>query len=543
MSFEIRERDLLARIGRLKTKSGILETPAFLPVINPTIQPISPQTISQEYGCKGFMTNAYIIQKRLKNEALKMGVHNLLGFNGVIMTDSGGYQVLVYGDVKTTNEEIVHFQENIQTDIATILDVPTGWGVSQQYARHTVNETFKSAKEWEKMKTLDDVAWIGPIQGGHYLNLIAKSAKKMGKLPFQIHALGSPTPVMERYLFDTLVDMILTAKQHLPFERPLHLFGAGHPFMFSLAIALGCDLFDSAAYAIYAREDRYMTESSTSRMRELHYFPCSCPVCARSSPENVLEMPKTERQNFLAKHNLYVCFSEIRRIKQAIVEGRLWEHLQMRAHGHSALLQGLKRLEKYSDYLEKSSPVSKPSGLSFYDYIDLFRPEVVRHRKRLLERYSPPKEATILLLLPQVKTKPFHKSKELTKTLKMISQKLGDKVCFLDICTYAAPFGIIPIQIDETYPMSQYEIGLSLDNETINYVAMQVANYISNKHYEQVILLDDVELWKKEIALACRKISVKKKFSLTLLRDKEPWSESMLSRLVESVEASVSEKI
>jgi 7-cyano-7-deazaguanine tRNA-ribosyltransferase len=58
---------------------------------------------------------------------------------------------------------------------------------------------------------------------------------------------------MEQYLFDILVDMIIAAKMNLPPERPLHLFGAGHPFMFALAVALGCDLFDSAAYAIYAR--------------------------------------------------------------------------------------------------------------------------------------------------------------------------------------------------------------------------------------------------------------------------------------------------
>ncbi|NIM45993.1 MAG: tRNA-guanine transglycosylase, partial [Nitrososphaeria archaeon] len=61
-------------------------------------------------------------------------------------------------------------------------------------------------------------------------------------------------------LFDLLVDMILTSKMNLPPNRPLHLFGAGHPLMFSLAVAMGCDLFDSAAYSIYAKENRYMTE-------------------------------------------------------------------------------------------------------------------------------------------------------------------------------------------------------------------------------------------------------------------------------------------
>jgi 7-cyano-7-deazaguanine tRNA-ribosyltransferase len=162
------------------------------------------------------------------------------------------------------------------------------------------------------------------------LDLVANSAVEMGKLPFHIYALGSPTEVMERYRFDVLVDMIMTAKMKLPMDKPLHLFGAGHPFMFSLAVALGCDLFDSAAYAIYAREDRYMTETGTSRLGELEYFPCSAQNCSNKTPRQVAEMPKEERQIFLAEHNLYICLSEIKRIKQAIKEGRLWEHLELR---------------------------------------------------------------------------------------------------------------------------------------------------------------------------------------------------------------------
>jgi len=544
MSFEIRERDLLARIGKLETKSGVIETPALLPVINPAIQPVSPKIISQEFDCKALITNAYIIKKNFQNEAIKKGIHRLLDFDGVIMTDSGGYQILVYGDVKVTSNEIINFQERIQTDIATILDVPTGWEASQQHAHDTVNETLRRARELEKTKARGDIAWVGPVQGGSYLSLVAKSAEKMGKLPFQIHALGSPTLVMEQYLFDTLVDMILTAKQHLPLERPLHLFGAGHPFMFSLAIALGCDLFDSAAYAIYAREDRYMTEMGTTRLRELNYLPCSCPICTKSSLEQMLEMSKTERQTLLAKHNLYVCFSEIRRIKQAVVEGRLWEHLQIRAHGHPTLLQALKRLEKYGDYLEENSPVSKPSGLFFYDSIDLIRPEVARHRKRLLQRCLPPKEAKILVLLPQTRTKPFHKSREFKKTMKILHLKLGEKVRLIHICTYAAPFGVIPMELDEVYPLSQYEMAIPFDEETINCVAEQVANYIDSrrsKHYEKVILLEDTEMWKKKIASACKKISKEKKISICLLQDEKPWSEHVLNELAMVAQAAASE--
>jgi 7-cyano-7-deazaguanine tRNA-ribosyltransferase len=538
MSFEIVDRDLMARIGRLETKSGVVETPLLLPVINPNVQTVLPKTLEEKFGCRALITNAYIIQKRFKEVASEKGLHNFLNFKGVIMTDSGAYQLLIYKGVETNPEEIVHFQEKIDTDIATILDIPTGWGVSKEYARHTVNETIKRAKALEKMKTRDDLAWVGPVQGGQHLDLVAKSAKEMAKMPFQIHALGSPTPVMEQYKFDTLVDMIVTAKMNLPANRPLHLFGAGHPFMFSLAVALGCDLFDSAAYALFAREDRYLTESGTTRLDEMEYFPCSCPACNKTDPETVRALPKEERQKLLAEHNLHVSFCELRRIKQAITEGRLWEHLEMRAHGHPALLQAVKNLGKYSEYLEKQSPVTKRNGIFFFSSLGLTRPEVVRYRKRLLKRYSPPPKAKILLLLPQTRMKPFHNSKEHEKVMKGL-QSLGDTLDFVHVCTYAAPFGVIPTELDDVYPLSQNEIASPFDAETVMYVAKQTANYIENTNYERVILLQDPNVWMRKIAAACRRACKKKQIPLTTLRERDPWAKSTVEHFTAVIQEAV----
>ena len=535
MSFEIRDRDLLARIGRLETKSGTIETPLLLPVINPAVQPIPPRIMREEFDCTALITNACIVRKHFRKEAVEKGIHSLLDFDGVVVTDSGAYQTLVYGDVGVTPAEIVEYQEAINTDVATILDVPTGWEASKRYAQHTVDETLRRARELAKVKTRDDIAWIGPVQGGCHLDLVARSAREMGRLPFQIHALGSPTPVMEQYLFDVLVDMIMTAKMNLLMERPLHLFGAGHPFMFALAIALGCDLFDSAAYAIYAREDRYMTEYGTTKLDELGYFPCSCPVCVKNDPRRVTKMSKVERQEMLARHNLHASLSELRRIKQAIVEGRLWEHLELRAHGHPSLLQALKHLRTYEDYLESHSPVTKKSGLFFFSSLGLIRPEVVRHRKRLSERYSPPEGARVLVLLPQTRMKPFHKSKEHRKVLREIRQKLGDRTDEIHVCTYAAPFGIVPVELDEVYPLSQYEVATPPNIETINYTVKQVANYVTSTNYKEIILLQDVEMWKEKIAMACRRACGEKEIPITVLRTKKPWNENALNKIVMAI--------
>jgi 7-cyano-7-deazaguanine tRNA-ribosyltransferase len=521
MSFEIKEKDLLARIGKLKTKSGTVETPLLFPVVNPTIQAIPPRKILEEFGFEALITNAYILKKRFGDKPAEEGLHKFLDYDGVIMTDSGAYQILVYGDIEIKPEEIVEYQERIDTDIATILDWPTGWKVSKAHAEKTVNETLKRAEKLFKIKKRDDILWVGPVQGGRFLDLVAKSAVEMGKMPFNLYALGSPTEVMENYQFDILVDMIMMAKANLPIEKPLHLFGAGHPLVFALAVALGCDFFDSAAYALYARENRYMTEYGTARLDELEYFVCTCPKCVKTTPKEVREMTHKERQTFLAEHNLYVCLAELKRIKQAIKDGRLWEHLELRAHGHPALLQAIKKLKKYEDFIEKHSPAVKKSGLFFFDSVGLVRPEVVRHRKKMLERYYPPGESKTLVLVPQTRTKPFHKSrefKEIAKLLRGLPRELLNKV---HVCFYAAPFGVTPVELDEVYPLSQHEIALPLDKETVEYVANQVFQYIIHTNYDTVILLHNPENWGETVLESCEKACFERKVMFKCFRMEE----------------------
>jgi 7-cyano-7-deazaguanine tRNA-ribosyltransferase len=394
-----------------------------------------------------------------------------------------------------------------------------------------VQETIKRAKAFFKTKTRDDILWVGPVQGGRHLELVASSAVEMGKLPFQIHALGSPTEVMENYRFDVLVDMIMTAKKNLPPERPLHLFGAGHPFMFSLAVALGCDLFDSAAYALYARENRYMTENGTWRLSELDYFPCQCPKCTSATPQEVMVKTPKERETFLAEHNLHVCTAELNRIKQAIRDGRLWEHMEMRVHAHPALFTALKKLQRHSDFIEKFSPTVKKSGLFFFGSIGLARPEVSHYRKRLLERYLPPENARVLLLAPQTRKKPFHKAHEFSR-VRQVFKRLGEKVAgSVHVCFYAAPFGVIPLELDEVYPLSQHEIALPLDQETVDYVAAQVSEYVSQARYETAVLLHDPQQWGERVKERCAKACLKNGVAFEAVDVRAEGSKSILTRL------------
>ena len=535
VSFEIKERDLLARIGELNTKSGKVQTPALLPVINPLVQPVTPQEISDKFKFEMVITNAYIIKNNFEKEAIKKGIHRILDFPRAVMTDSGAYQLLIYGDVKTTPEEIVKFQEQIETDIAVILDVPTGWDADRKRVEWTVEETLRRAKHALELLTRNDILWVGPVQGGRHLDLVKKSAQEIGRLPYQIHALGSPTQIMERYLFDTLVSMIMTAKMNLPRERPLHLFGAGHPFMFALVVALGCDLFDSAAYALYARQGRYMTDYGTIRLKQLEQLPCVCPICSKYDIEELKEMKGEKLESLLAEHNLYVCQAEMRRIKLAISEGRLWELLELRARSHPSLLKALNQLRRYADYIEKNSPVVKKRGIFYFGSTGLYRPEIMRYAKRIHKNYAFPSKAEILLLLPQTQIKPFHASQWFKAVWRKISETTGEDSLKLHVCFYVAPFGVVPIELDEVYPISQFEYA-SIDSETATYVAKQIRTYLKENKYASVILHNDPSKWKETIAKVCEKTckELKTPFIITS-KETDLWSEKALTHLVETV--------
>ena len=541
MSFEVKEKDLLGRIGKLKTKSGTVETPLLFPVINPSIQLVSPQRLKDEFGFEAVITNAYILWKRFQNRPADEGLHKFLKYDGSVMTDSGAYQILVYGGVEVSQAEIVDYQERIGSDIATILDIPTGWHVPKEKAQETVAETLKRAKAFFKLKTREDILWVGPVQGGRHLDLVAKSAKTMGKLPFPIHALGSPTEVMESYRYDVLVDMIMTAKMNLPPERPLHLFGAGHPHMMALAVALGCDLFDSAAYALYARENRYMTENGTWRLGEMDYFPCQCPKCATATPKAVLELPKDEKERFLAEHNLHVCVAELKRIKQALRDGRLWEHVEMRAHAHPALLTALKQVKNYEGFIEKCSPVVKQSGFFFFDNVGLARPEIVHYRERLSARYRPPEEAKVLMLMPQTKNKPFHRGEEFKDARRIINRLGEENAACVHVCFYAAPFGVVPLELDEVYPLSQHETSMPLDCEVKDYVATHVADYIKRSNYRTIVMIHDPENWGNSVKQQCKSACQKKGTTFEYLTMRAQSTKEFLASLETILKSNLSE--
>ncbi len=444
--FEVKTTDLLGRVGRLYTKSGVVETPALLPVVHPVEQEL-PIDLIKKTGFKAVMTNAYIALKRLGEEAVRRGIHATIGFEGVVMTDSGGYQVLEYGGVDITPKDMVVFEEGIGADIAVVLDRPTGLGGSRSFAEQTVIDTLKACEETVSQRSREDILWAGPIQGGRFTDLVKMSATRTAALPFDLHALGSPTEVMKTYDFKSLLKMIVAAKISLPIDRPLHLFGAGHPLTIPLATALGCDLYDSASYILYAKDDRYMTPYATLRLEELSELACTCPVCTQHAPEELKEAEREERIRLLAAHNLYTLQQEVKQTRQAILDGRLWDLVALKARSHPKAWSTFVEFTRLTKILEDGTPVFKDRAVYLYLEEDLRRPEVYRHRERLRKDFKMVDEGFLILVSLQC-------DKRLLSTpfCRRIMREAKEHYQIL----FVSPvYILIPVEVSEIYPLSQ----------------------------------------------------------------------------------------
>ena len=463
LMFEIKARDGLARIGRLSTEHGDVTTPTLLPVINPNQILISPAEMKELFGAEMVITNSYIIYKNedLKKRALK-GIHSLLDFDGAVMTDSGTFQSHVYGHVDVDPLEIVEFQQNIGSDVGTILDVFSAMGCEHNEAKKDVDETIRRAKE--SVKSIKDMPLACTVQGSIFPDLREYCALELSKLNCAVHPIGGVVPLLEDYRFKEIVEIIIASKKGLKASRPVHLFGAGHPITFGLAVLLGCDLFDSASYAKYARDGRLMFLDRTRKIGNIRELGCECPICTKYTAKELASGMVKE----IAMHNLYVCFAELKKIKQAIYEGNLGEFVEARCHSHPHLLSALKVLREHKKYLERFESISKESAFRFISSYSLDRPIVYRLHERLVERYKAPK-AKVLIKFPEGE-KPYSRyyAEEIKKILKICDARF----------IVNSTFGPIPIELDEMYPIAQSIMPEDMDevNEVVQHFIEEFAH-------------------------------------------------------------------
>ena len=466
--FELKGRDGLARRGLLETRHGRVSTPALLPVVNPNRPIVAPADLASRFGAEILITNAYILGKGpSRDEVLAKGLHGFLGFPGAVMTDSGAFQSHVYGDVEVTNPQVIEFQRAIRSDLGTVLDRFSEPEHVLARAEADVEETIRRPKEAVELRGALDL--VGAVQGGLHEELRERCAREVSALDISVAAIGGVVPLLEAYRFRDLVRVILASKKGLDPSKPVHLFGAGHPLVFPLAALLGCDLFDSAAYAKYARDGRMLFPDGTRKAAEMTENPCSCPAC---SSHSMAEMARDER--LLAEHNLHVSFAAIREVRRAIDAGDLWELVERRARAHPALLDAIRELRRHSGFLEEFEPLSRSHALYYVGPETAQRPILHRYRRRLAERYAPP-PARGVLVLPEG-SRPY-------------SDRYRDVVERVLAAADVHPvvrslWGPVPLELDHVWPLSQSLVPDVLEPEALEAAEVFFREWAAGSGYE-----------------------------------------------------------
>lgn len=489
--FELTASDLLGRNGIIHTSKGKIRTPCFVPVVHPepTKNLVNVSEFSSGFDVEFIITSSYILKKRFDDTITDL--HKLTEFQGPIMTDSGAFQSLVYGEIEFTPESVIKFQEGIGSDFAVPLDLPISKLDSYDLAKSKVDETIKRCQEVPNLIKSLKTLWVGPIQGGKYLDLVEKSSIAVSDIDsFDMFAIGSVVELMNDYQYDTLIDIIITGKKNLNSGKPLHLFGAGHPSMFALIVAAGCDSFDSAAYSLYAQKDRYLTVNQTFQLEELEEFPCNCPVCVQITPAELQKKKKKERMKLLASHNLYVCQAEIKNIRNAVSNGLLWNLIETRSRSHPNLRKGFERLISYSKLLTTSSPSTKKKGIFLTSESDLFRPEIILHSKRLKNLTFNERKKLVLISLLNVDINEIY---SLVSKIRSQVKKDSKLTRDYEIWLIDPYFDIVPLEIANVYPLTQFVSIKNISSIIIHEKINLLIDFLTKCKFKEIVLIGDIK--------------------------------------------------
>jgi len=483
--FEVRSKEGLARLGVLTTEHGDVRTPLLMPVVHPDRKAIPVQDLVEKYGFQMVINNAFIIHSKdnLRETALRDGVHSLLDFDGPIMTDSGTFQMYFHKLPENHIEplEIVRFQRDIGADMGTILDVFSEPDVGKSRVEKNAEISFERAKKSVGEK--GDMLLAGTIQGGIYSDLRKRSAKQMGSLDLDIHPIGGVVPLMESYRYADIVRASLAAKSVLPLNKPVHLFGCGHPMFFALAALLGCDLFDSASYAKFAQSDRMMLPTGTVHLHKLRELPCSCPICSQTTQQELESLPNEEREIMLSKHNLYVAAAEMRRVRQAIAEGKLFELAAIRARGHPKLYQGLQIMLDYQSQFLPHYQLGVSSSVFYTGAESARHPAFVKFHNQLISSY-PYRTTDSLMFVPSLGERPYSEAfPELTEAIKKTTPTRS-------VLVYVTPMGVIPWELEHVYPAQQSVFPTKEISTVLSASAARLTRFLDQIKWENIIWFD-----------------------------------------------------
>lgn len=274
-----------------KTKHGIINFPAFMPVATKgAIKNIAPDEL-KKIGAEIILSNAYHLMQRPGIDLIKKagGLHKFMDWDGPILTDSGGFQVFSLAKFRKicedgvefmseidgkkyflTPENVIQMQKDIGIDIAMVLDVCTPYPCSYEEAKEAVRLTIKWAKKSKNIKLKAKIFAI--IQGSVYKDLRLKCVEELAKLNFDGYAIGGMCG-------EKLYQVLNWTCPMLPKDKPIYLMGIGRPKDIIKAVRAGVDMFDCVAPTREARHGRLrISENKTINILNQKYKRDFSPI-------------------------------------------------------------------------------------------------------------------------------------------------------------------------------------------------------------------------------------------------------------------------
>jgi len=342
-----------ARLGRIHTPHGVIETPAFMPVgTQATVKTMSPEEL-KTMDAHIILSNTYHLFLRPGHELVKAagGLHKFMNWDRPILTDSGGFQVFSLSDMRKISEEGVQFKSHLNgdklflspekameiqnalgSDIMMAFDECPPYPAEYDYLKRSLERTSRWAERClQSHARPHDQALFAIVQGGMHADLRRLSAEQLTSLDFPGYAIGGlsvgePKPMMYRVLEETT--------PLLPTNKPRYLMGVGSPDALIEGAIRGIDMFDCVLPTRIARNGTCMTSQGRLVVRNAKHAEdfgpldpnCSCYACTHYSRAYIRHLIKADETfgiRLTTYHNLHFLLQLMRDVRQAILEDRL----------------------------------------------------------------------------------------------------------------------------------------------------------------------------------------------------------------------------
>lgn len=344
-----------ARLGKLHTPHGVIDTPIFMPVgTQATVKAMTPEEL-KEIEAQIILSNTYHLYIRPGHDIVQKagGLHKFMNWDRPILTDSGGYQVFSLGPLRKIKEEGVEFRSHLDgskhfispekaieienalgADIIMAFDECAPYPADREYVKNSLERTTRWAKRCKEAHTnTDNQALFGIIQGGMYKDLREQSAKEITALDLPGYAIGGlsvgePKPLMYEVLDYTVPLM--------PADKPRYLMGVGSPDDLLEGVLRGIDMFDCVLPTRIARNGTAFTSGGKVVVRNAIYqedftpldTECDCYTCRNYTKAYLRHLVKCNEilaSRLLTYHNLHFLINLMKNVRQAIMDDRLMD--------------------------------------------------------------------------------------------------------------------------------------------------------------------------------------------------------------------------